>query len=634
MCGIVGRVGGRAPSEDDAAYRMVHSLAHRGPDEQRVVALDGAVFGTARLAMVDRPTSVQPLTDGGGGHLVAFNGEIYNYRQLREELINAGFTFGTSGDTEVVLSAMVHWGADALARLKGQFALAYWDARRRQLILARDRFGIVPLFFTQPGRDELAFASEVKALRAGGWDTPLAVADVVDTAVFWGVHPGRSPFSGVHSVEPGTCLVWRDGVGRQQRYWRMSFSTDRDRQPMPQLAEKLGSLLATAVQRRIPQYDDPAVLLSGGLDSTAVLATLRTLRPEDRVASYSIQFARNALDESDFQRLAVQRFHTDHRAIVCDDETVAEALVETIRHTEAPLVRTAAATSIRLAAAIEADGMRCVLSGEGADEFLCGYDLFKIARIRDTWAGEPDSTALTSRLEEVMSQQRELGRAVERAFYEQGVDHRGDPLFSHLNRWAASYRLTQYLNSDIRATLVRDEVFERARRLLPADYHEWGVVEQAQYLEVTYFLATTLLGSQCDRPYMAHSVEARYPFLDEDLVDFALRLPVEAKLDGMNEKAVLKAAMADMVPPQIRERVKQPYTAPEGDVFRSGSGRALLEQYAAPEALTKTGLFDPKRVSWLLAKLGRARTSFHDDLAVLWIVSTQVLASTYGVAHP
>jgi asparagine synthase (glutamine-hydrolysing) len=175
-------------------------------------------------------------------------------------------------------------------------------------------------------------------------------------------------------------------------------------------------------------------------------------------------------------------------------------------------------------------------------------------------------------------------------------------------------------------------VLDGVRDRLPGEYRHWSAVEQAQYLEVTYFLSSALLGSQCDRPYMAHSIEARYPFLDEDVVDFALTLPQSSKLDGMNEKAILKAAMGATIPAEIRDRVKQPYTAPEGNVFRSDAGRVLVDAYLSRAAIERIGVFDAGRVDWLLRKLGRSRTSFYDDLAVLWILSTQVLAGKYGVA--
>jgi asparagine synthase (glutamine-hydrolysing) len=284
-----------------------------------------------------------------------------------------------------------------------------------------------------------------------------------------------------------------------------------------------------------------------------------------------------------------------------------------------------------LAAMIEAHGTRAVLSGEGADELLCGYDLFKVAAVRDEWSRHPDSAGLPHALTEILAQQAQLGRAVERAFYEQGIDRRDDPLFSHLNRWSSSYRITQYLAADRRTGLNVETVLDGVRDRLPAAYAGWSAVEQAQYLEVTYFLASSLLASQCDRPYMAHSIEARYPFLDEDVVDFALTLPQTSKLAGLQEKAVLKRAVGADVPAAIRDRVKQPYTAPEGDVFRSPQGADLLDAYASTDALARHGVFDPKRVSWLVRKLRDGRTSFHDDLALLWVVSIQMLADADGV---
>lgn len=633
MCGIVGLVGSGpgAANEVQTAERMLASLEHRGPDECQVIRLGGAVLGTARLALVDRPTSTQPMQDTGGRYLLSFNGEIFNYRDLRRSLELEGVVFRTSGDTEVLLQWLVRWGVSGLGDLKGQFALAFYDSSTETVLLARDRFGIVPLFHTtSAGR--IAFASEVKAIHAGGFQAKLSVPDVIDTGVFWGLHPGRSTFAGVESVPPGSYVQFRSGALDRGAYWRFEFPQTRADGTLQEQGKHLSNLLESAVERRVPAYGDPAVLVSGGLDSSAVLSLLRGARPDARIRSFSMRFAEKALDESSFQELATQVFGTDHRSVICDDETVANNLVETILHAEVPLVRTAPASSYQLAQEIENNDARTVLSGEGADELLCGYDVFKIAHIRDSWSKEPESTVWPRMLEEALAPQRELGRTVERAFYEQGLDQRSDPLFSHQNRWRSAFRITQYLAPDIRAGLEVEGVLDGVRDRLPEQYHHLSAVEQAQYLEVTYFLSSALLGSQCDRPYMAHSIEARYPFLDEDVVDFALTLPQSSKLDGMNEKAVLKSAMGLTVPPQILDRVKQPYTAPEGNVFRSPAGRVLVDTYLSRSAVQRIGVFDAGRVEWLIRKLERSRTSFYDDLAILWILSTQVLADKYGVA--
>lgn len=631
MCGIVGLIE-RSPEplgEHHAIHAALATLTHRGPDDARVDQVGRASFGTARLAMVDRPTSVQPRRDATGQHLLAFNGEVYNYGELRAELTAHGYSFSTDGDTEVVSAALAWWGEAALARLKGQFAIASWDQATQRLLLARDRFGIVPLFWTTTSQG-VAFASEVKALQGLGLQPALSVPDLVDVGVLWGTHPGRSVFAGVHTVRPGGYVIVDDAGAREGSYWNYDYADERDGRSLDEQAVQLRELLVQAVVRRLPVYDDPAVLLSGGLDSTAVLALLREVRPTDRIASYSMRFTRPALDEESFQSLAADAFATDHKYLECGDDSVAAALVEAVWHAEQPLTRTASASSIGLAATIERAGSRAVLSGEGADELLCGYDLFKLAAVRDTWNSQEGPP---SGLSDIVAQEVTRGRAVPAAFYEEGVAHRDDPLFSHLPRWKGASRILRYLAPDHRAAISVDGVLEAVRERLPGAYYRWSAVEQAQYLEASYFLPSSLLASQCDRPYMAHSIEARYPFLDEDVVDFALTLPQESKLAGVVEKAVLKRAVAADIPAAIRDRPKQPYTAPEGDVFRSAAGERLMDVALSHDALVGHGVFDPKRVTWLADKLRHGRTSFHDDLALLWIVSIQVLADTYTVAR-
>lgn len=634
MCGIAGIVtAGPAAAASARLPLMLASISHRGPDASAWLNSGSAALGTVRLALVDRPTSQQPMSDPSGRYTLSFNGEIYNYRELRDELADLGAEFRTTGDTEVLLQSLIIWGHAALPRLRGQFALAFWDAEASALMLARDRFGIVPLFWHDAG-EEFAFASEVKALAAGGFRTPLSVRDIVDAGVLWGLHPGRSCFQGVRSVRPGGFTTVVDGFVREELYWEFAFAEQRDTTGIEAQAAQLRALLATAVARRVPEEGHPAVLLSGGLDSSAVLASLRTALPDSPIDTYSIRFASSTLDEAPFQQLAAERFSTKHDSIVCDDEAIARSLTEVVRHAESPLVRTAPAATIRLAARVQDRSTRAVLSGEGADELFCGYDLFKIAEIRDAWARDPEGPDRLDALEAVMAQQKDLGRAVERAFYEQGIDAPDDPVFSHINRWASAHRVTRYLRPDLRERYALDSVLDGVRERLPHRFETWSVVERAQFLEIRYFLAHTLLANQCDRPYMSHSVEARYPFLDEDVVDFALTLPQDSKLRGAEEKRVVKAAAAGPVPDEIIHRVKQPYTAPEGDAFRSPTGMQLLELYASTEAVERLGVFDPKRVAWLVDKLRRTRTSFHDDLALLWIVSVQMLAAQYGVGNP
>lgn len=635
MCGIAGIV---APAAHDDAHRlrsverMLASIAHRGPDESLSTSSGPAHFGTVRLALVDKPTSRQPMADDAGRYLLSFNGEVYNFAELRAQLSGLGHSFRTAGDTEVVLHSLMEWGTDAFARFRGQFAIAFWDDERRRLLLGRDRLGIVPLFWTRTPADELVFASEVKAFADAGLRTPMSLPDIVDAGVLWGLHPGRTAFHGVSSVPAGSFVASHEGRETVTRYWSFAFADQRDDRPVDDQAKELLGLLTAAVERRVPQYGDPAVLLSGGLDSSAVLAALRAIRPEQRIDSFSIQFTQDGLNEAPFQAMVSEHFGTHHDAIVCDDEAVARALELITRHAELPLMRTAPGSSIALAERIKHSGSRAVLSGEGADELFCGYDVFKVASIRDQWSADPDSPAFARLLEKALAHQEQLGRGAGRAFYERGLEQHDDPVFSHLHRWSAAFRITQYLAEPLRDQVSLEGTLERVRERLPEAFHGWSTVERAQYLEATYFLGTSLLATQCDRPFMAQSVECRYPFLDEDVIDFALTLPESSKLHELNEKLVLKEAVRDQLPPAVTERVKQPYTAPEGGVFRSPTGRVLLERYLSPDAVADTEVFDPRRVAWLIDKTQRSRTSFHDDLALVWILSTQMLVQTYGFA--
>lgn len=626
MGGIAGTVpGGVGPDRRARVGAMLSGIAHRGRGGARVLDLGNAVLGTIGSVAGSPPTMAR---DAAGRYGLCFDGELYALDELRAEL---GLGEARVTPADVVLRALLTWRTEAFPRLRGQFAIAFWDGVAGTLTLARDRFGVCPLVWAEHAGG-VAFGSEVKALQAVGVPTRMSLPDLIDAGVLWGLHPGRTVFEGVRAVPPGSVVtIGADGV-RETPYWRWRYADERDSGTVDEQADRLAGLLRRAVERRLPAQG-PAVLISGGLDSAAVAGAVRQFY-DGPLDSYSAEFTDTSLNEAPFQTVAVGAFETRHRSIVCDETSIARSLVSAIVHSEVPLVRTAPASLMQLAGHIADAGTSVVLSGEGSDELFCGYDLFKLAAIAQSQASGAAGDVESAELDQILHRQADFGRTTGRAYYEQDTDKASDPLSSHLTRWSSAYRITRYLAPPLRVGLSFDAVLDGVRDRLPAEYEDWTSVERAQYLEITYFFPTGGLGSQCDRPYGAHGVQPRFPFLDEDVVDFALTLPMESKLDGPQEKVVVKRAVAEWVPRQITDRVKQPFTAPEGNTLRSVEGTEILDRYLDPASVLEVGIFDAERVAWLVAKIRRGRTSFHDDLALLWILSVQVLAAAFPPSRP
>lgn len=675
MCGICGAVDVRGAGAEVAPERvaaMAEALAHRGPDERRTWSGPGVGLGHTRLSIIDLAGGRQPMASADGALVVAFNGEIYNYLELTEELRAAGHRFETRSDTEVLLHAYEQWGPDCVRRYNGQFAFALWDAPRRRLLLARDRAGIRPLFYIPSTADGLlAFGSEVKALVAGGFDVGgLDPRGLAQTLVFWGTVAPRSPFGRVAQVRPGHMLLADRGGLSERPYWsadhrlserwRRQLRLERGADGAPPLpaaaqldadpvqaeaAEALHEHLQRATRLRLRADVPVGAYLSGGLDSS-VTAGLAAQAVGGRLRTFSIRFDDAAYDEGAFQQAMVQRLGTEHAEVRCSSEDIARVFPDVVRHAEAPLLRTAPAPMFILSGLVRQSGFKVVLTGEGADEVLAGYDLFREAKVRRFWARDPGSSyrpLLLHRLYPWMARSPGELPAFTKLFYARGLDRPTSPDFAHGPRWSNGRRLLGLLTPELREAAARGgpDPYDPVEELcadLPADFDTWGPLGRDQYLEVRTLLQSYILSSQGDRMGMAHSIEGRFPFLDPELVDFCDGLPPRLKLHGLDEKHLLKVVAQRLVPLQVLSRPKQPYRAPDSRVFFGAEGRRYVDDALAPAAVAAAGLFDPARVEGLRRKVAaaaarpraQARLSNADDQAFVAVLSAQLLAQQLG----
>ena len=624
MCGFAGIARAEPrPVSQSALARMLRTIRHRGPDEEGIFVGPQVGLAHARLSIVDIASGQQPMTSTNGQVVVVYNGEIYNHIELRRQLESMGRRFRTHCDTEVLLQGYEVWGEAVLDRLNGQFAFAIYDERDRSIFLARDRFGVRPLFYTVQNAS-LIFGSEIKAIMASG--EVSAEPDyhgLNQVCTFWAARPPRTPFKDVWSLEPGTCARWQHGELCIRRYFEIDFTPNRYEHA--DAIEQLDELMRTSVSLRMRADVPVGGYLSGGLDSTITCALAADSSPH-QLRTFAVTFEDPALDESRFQRSVADQLASLHNVQKIGQHEIAAVFPDVIRHTETPLVRTAPAPMFLLSRMTRDAGIKVVLTGEGADEMFLGYDLFKETVIRAFCLRQPQSTRrplLLDRLYPYLGSGTRGGDFWRKFFLSAGSTT--DPLFSHLPRFLLTSKIKDFYSADMRAAVSQIDPLEELRDELPSGFNSWSQLNRAAYLEFTTLLSPYLLSSQADRVGMAHSVEARFPFLDHRIFEFAASLPTRSKLRGLREKDILRRWAASIIPAEHASRTKQPYRSPDIPAFFAGAEVDYVQEVLTPEALRDVGIFEAAPTAALLrrCRAGLA-TSFRESQALVAILSTQL----------
>lgn len=631
MCGIAGVLNfDNEPVDPQRTAAMVAMLRHRGPDAAACASGGPASLGHTRLSIVDLVGGAQPMSTADGTLIITFNGEIFNHPELRAELSACGRHFTTRSDTEVILHAYAEWGEACVHRMNGQWAFAIWDTRRRQLFLSRDRIGIRPLYYTTDGGHFL-FASEIKALFAAGKTRKLDPAGLAQVFTFWAAVPPRTAFDGIFQLPPGCSLTVRDRTISVRKYWDLDFSTPHDSGATENdHAHELMRLLVDATRIRLRADVPVGAYLSGGLDSSAI-AMLATRFAETEVDTFSIAFEDREFDERSFQEQVARHLGTRHHVLQCAPREIAETFPDVVWHAETALLRTAPSPMFLLSRSVRDCGYKVVLSGEGADEILGGYDIFKEAKVREYCARRPTSRArrhLLRRLYPYLpALQRQSDDLLARFFHATPEDVE-DPFFSHMPRWNMTSTLQLMFSEGMRAELKDYDPYEDLRHNLPDAFYSWGTFERAQYLETRFLLPNYILSSQGDRMAMAHSVEVRMPFLDYRVVELACRIPARLKMKALLEKSLLKKCMRAHLPAAVVDRPKQPYRAPDGSSFFDRAPSEWVHRAIASAA--DTGIFEPRAVAALTQKFRHKRAiGFKDNMGVVGMLSTQLLVQQY-----
>jgi len=606
---------------------MVAAIRHRGPDDEGYFVAPGIGLGHARLSIIDVQGGKQPIHNEDESIWICYNGEVFNYIELREDLVKRGHSFYTSTDTEVIAHMYEEFGPDFVHKLNGQFAISLWDANRQRLLLVRDRVGILPLYYASDD-DHLVFSSEVKGLLASGHvSAELDPTALDDLLTFWCPVAPKTIFAGVQQVRPGEMVILENGSITTRQYWDWDYPADGEfLQGDPQgLADELEDLLSDATRIRLRADVPVGAYLSGGLDSSSLVALIKKQELSE-LRTFSIAFESKAHDESSYQAEMSQHLGTQHSRIRCSQQDIAGKFMSSVWHGESPILRTAPIPMNLLSGLVRQNDFKVVLTGEGADEVLGGYDIFKEAKVREFWSRNSDSAwrpKLLQRLYPYLDFSGGRNQAYLKNFFGDGFDSIDQLSFAHQPRWNMTSQIKMFYSDEFKDSVVQDAParFEAAaNRAWPS----WRRFNRWEYVEAKTILPGYILSSQGDRMLMANSVEGRFPYLDHRVIEFARRLPPKFKMRGMCEKYLLKRAMRDCLPESITNRTKQPYRAPNAEALASESEFDEMADLLSPASVANAGYFDPGRVSMLLNKARRSRTlGERDNMAFVGILSTQ-----------
>jgi asparagine synthase (glutamine-hydrolysing) len=646
MCGIAGIIAPiSAEVAQDRLQAMLAQIAYRGPDECTGSVGDGFAIGTARLSIVDLVTGSQPAISSDGKTFVVFNGEIFNYRDLRTSLSAKGHRFRSNSEVEVLLHLFQEYGLAMARMLNGQFAVAIWDAHTQALHLFRDPFGIRPLYWWSEGRS-INFASEVKALLA---NRELSVTidphALIQTLRFWTVVGEQTMFGEVKQVPPGHTLSWQRGKASLDRYWDWPFSSSVEPLRLDsdaEYCEAFRAAFAQSVKRQTMADVEVGAYISGGIDSSVIVRHLDELNGKRPLSTFSVAFDDPDYDEFHAQQAVVQHYRTRHRVARIGIGDIAEDFPDVVFHAETALFRSAPVPMYRLSKEVRTAGIKVVMSGEGADEILLGYDLFREVKIRRFWARQPTSRCrgqLLRRLYDYLPQYknpRYFNLMLD--FYRPTLTQVDDPHYAMAVRWNNGKALETCFSKDLQDIVGIYDPTAELDTWLPAHYGQADDVERAQALETMTLLGNYLLSSQGDRMALANSVETRYPYLDLEFVRFVARLPRGVKLRGLKDKFILRQTYAGDIPEAVRNRKKFAYQAPEKKSFFPGG---TLVEWAADmlsrERIARDGIFDPAYVEqYCLTPPTRdaGRQGFRNNMLFMIVLSTTILMDRFVRTRP
>ena len=630
MCGITGILNLTKPNiiSVDVISKMSGHLNHRGPNESGLYIDDWIGIAQTRLSIIDLTGGTQPIHNEDKTLWIVFNGEIYNYIELKNSLIKLGHKFYTNTDTEIILHLYEEKQENCLHMLNGQFAFTIWDSINRKIFIARDRVGKKPLYYTVCG-DQFIFASEIKAIFANNKVKRELDAKGIDQVfTFWTTLPGRTSFKDIKELPAGSYLSITGNNVIVKQYWDFDFALPNELTNCnsDEITSYSKELLLDSIGIRLRADVPVGCYLSGGLDSSGITTFVKN-NFNNQLNTFGIRFEDVDFDEGQYQKEMVSKLHVEHKEILATNKNIGELVPEVIWHTEIPLLRLSPVPLYMLSELVNQSGFRVVLTGEGADEIFGGYNIFRETLIRSFWAKYPNSTMRPRLLDKLYPYifKDKRSKATLNSFFKIGIDQPATPFFSHLIRWNNTARIKRFFSENITSSTQDYDTLLELKDNLPEKFNKWDALSKAQYLEMKIFMSDYLLSSQGDRVAMAHSLEIRMPYLDYRLIEFMGKVPSYLKIRGLNEKFILKKIYKDVLPQSILNRPKHPYRAPIKNSLLN-KNLQYVDYYLSDEKLKSYNLFNHSMVKILKDKLTKSENSSEfDNMALVGILTTQIL---------
>lgn len=636
MCGIAGfaEENRRAANSErlEVLDRMCRVIRHRGPDDQGVMLADGVALGMRRLSIIDLAAGHQPISGEDGSVTVVFNGEIYNFRELQATLESRGHKFSTHSDTEAIVHAYEEYGEACLTHLRGMFAFAIWDQRQSKLFIARDRVGKKPVYYTLTPQGTLVFGSELKSIL----EHPEVGRDINTAAVDAYLTLGYVPdplciFSGIHKLPPGHFLTYQAGRIRLQQYWDFQYEPENNR-PEEDYLEELRALLDEAVRLRLVADVPVGAFLSGGVDSSTVVA-LMSRHMGQPVKTFSIGFREDSYDELKYARMTAKRFGTDHHEFIVTPD-ICHIVDELAWHLDEPFADSSAIPTYAVSK-LAREHVKVVLSGDGGDELFAGYTRYGIDGRRSGFARLP--RLVREGLMQPLSHRLPHSTLGRNYLYNIALDpmHRYLDSISFFGSLSKSYLYTDGFRAQLKGQISAASLFQnlwvRVAGREPLD--------KLLYLDSKMYLPGDIL-TKVDRMSMAVSLEARVPLLDHKLIEFVTRIPASMKMKGSETKHIFKRAVRGLVPDEILDRSKQGFGLPI-QKWINHELRSYIRDVLMDQRTRERGYFKQDYVTLLFEEHDRKRRDHTGELWTLFMFElwhrtffdapTTTLASDFNV---
>jgi asparagine synthase (glutamine-hydrolysing) len=599
MCGITGKIHltPQKSVESDLLTAMCRNLTHRGPDEEGYYTKDNVGLAVRRLSVIDVEGGHQPISNEDETVWAVQNGEIYNFRELTERLLRLGHRFGTRSDTEVIVHLYEEYGIDFVKHLEGMFAIAVWDEKERRLVLARDRMGIKPLFYAA-FEDQLLFASEIKAIAAAGPSLTLNAEALNYYLSLLYIPAPHTIYNEIHKLKPGHILVVQHGKLDVQRYWSLAHVHPLEEYSVHELQKQLRELLVAAVERQLVSDVPLGFFLSGGLDSSLVVASAREVH-NSKIKTFSVGFEDPSYDETSYAQTVANHLHTEHTNITVkpDFENIIYELAD---HFDEPFADSSAIPTYYLSG-LTRQHVTVALSGDGGDELFAGYLTYqadKLARLYGRVPGILSRKAVPWLVHQLPVSDTKINfgfkarRFVDQALLEPGQRHFAWKAFfdEGLKQSLLQKPLLDSLSGHLDGYSPYKSYFDEAPH--------FDEITRFQYTDTMVYLIDNNL-TKVDRMSMAHSLEVRVPLLDTDIVEFAFRLPDQLKMPGMKLKHFLKESTKGMLPEEIVNRPKKGFNVPMPSWLKGGL-KPVVDHYLSSQIVSRQGYFNPQTVQRLV----------------------------------